>query len=435
MGMPDWTHREMKMLLLVVLSLFGCAIAGPRPDAEEVVNYRGHKVLSVTPKNEAELKVLQDLEANQHLDVDFWTDPVAVGKEVGMRVQPGEQESAVRSILDGLEVVEAVDDLQNLVDYQALSNFAVSYGRASSPVGRYARVDEIYAWLDELADKYPDNVTPFQGGVSYEGRLLKGIKVGKSAPGKPALWFHAGIHAREWVAIASNIYIIDQLLSSNDPSVKALRENLVWYILPVVNPDGYEYTHTHNRMWRKTLQPHYYFCKGADPNRNWDAAFGTTGVSSNPCSDIYPGPRAFSEPETRTLSQTIMKLKDEIKGFISFHSFSQLWLTPWAYTTTYPKDHADLMAVANEATKRLMAVHNTYWKVGPPSHILYEASGGAFDWAKAKAGIKYAYTLECRPNSMNPGFMLPASGIIPSGEETWAGVKYVAEFLVEKYGK
>lgn len=422
------------MKILLLLGLVAVAVAGPRPLDDEVADYKGHKVLSVTPKNEAELKLLQALEADDALGLDFWTDPVAVGKEVGIRVAPGEQETTLRAALEGLQVVTAIDDLQNAVDFQALSNFAVSFGRKSSPVGRYARVDEIHSWLDELVDKYPDVVTPFEGGKSFQGRPLKGIKVGKSAPGKPALWFHAGIHAREWVAIASNIYIIDQLLSSSDPSVKALRENLVWYIIPVANPDGYEYTHTHQRMWRKTLQPHSYFCKGADPNRNWDAAWGTTGVSRNPCSDIYPGPKPWSEPETRTLSHTISLLKDELKGFISFHSFSQLWLTPWAYTTKYPEDHAELMEVANEATKRLMAVHNTYWKVGPPSHILYEASGGAYDWAKMKAGIKYAYTLECRPNTMNPGFMLPASGIIPSGEETWAGVKYVAEFLVQKYG-
>jgi len=348
-------------------------------------------------------------------------------------VTPGEQESTLRAALGSMEVVEAIDDVQEVIDYQDLSNFAASFGRGSSIVGRYARVDEIHAWLDELVSKYPGVVSPFNAGKSFKGRPLKGIKVGTSAPGKPALWFHAGIHAREWVGVASCIYIIDQLLSSKDPSVKSLRENLVWYIIPVTNPDGYEYTFTNKRMWRKTVQPHSYFCKGADPNRNWDAAWGTTGVSSNPCSDIYPGPHPWSEPETRSLSQTIMSLKDELKGFISFHSFSQLWLTPWAYTTKYPSDHAELMAVANEATKRLMAVHNTYWKVGPPSHILYEASGGAYDWAKMKAGIKYAYTLECRPNRMNPGFLLPASGIIPSGEETWAGVKYVAEFLVKKY--
>lgn len=129
-----------------------------------------------------------------------------------------------------------------------------------------------------------------------------------------------------------------------------------------------------------------------------------------------------------------MSLRHEIKGYISFHAFSQLWLTPWAYTKKVPADFDDLMAVATEATNRVMARHHTSWKVGPPSHILYSASGGAFDWVKSKAGVKYAYTLECRPNTMNPGFLLPASGIIPSGEETWEGVKYVAQFILKTYG-
>jgi len=418
---------------IVLLAFLGVALGNPAKPEQ----FNGHKVISIVPKTEAELKVLKDLEHDDSLNLDFWTEPVAVGKEVGIHVTPGAQETAVLAICKehGIEHVEAIDDMQQVMDYQDLSNFAASFRRGRTIVGYYARYDEITAWLDKKIKESNGLVTPFEAGTTYQKRSIRGIKVGKSAPGKPAIWFHAGIHAREWVSIASNIYIIDQLLSSTDPTVKALRENLVWYIVPVANPDGYEYTHTNNRMWRKTVQPHSYFCKGADPNRNWDAAWGTTGVSSNPCSDIYPGPHAWSEIETKTLSQTIWSLKDELKGFISFHAFSQLWLTPWAYTTKYPEDHQELMAVANEATRRLMAVHNQSWKVGPPSHILYEASGGTYDWAKMKAGIKYAYTLECRPNTMRPGFMLPASGIIPSGEETWAGVKYVAEFLVQKYGK
>lgn len=418
-------------ILLLASALIGFAASNPA----QTKFFRGHKVLSITPKTQEDLELLKGLEANDDLDLDFWTDPIAVGKEVGIRVAPGPQEFAVREALMNMEVMDAIDDVQEVMDYQDMSNFAASYSNRGSIVGRYARIDEIHAWIDGLVSKHNGLVEPFNGGKSYEGRPLKGIKIGKSAPGKPAVWFHAGIHAREWVGIASCVYIIDQLLTSSDPSVQALRENLVWYIIPVTNPDGYEYTHTTDRMWRKTVQPQSWGCKGADPNRNWDAAWGTTGVSWNPCRETYPGPHAWSEPETRSLSQTIMSLKDELKGFISFHSFSQLWLTPWAYTTKYPADHKELMEVANEATKRLMAVHNTSWKVGPPSHILYEASGGAYDWAKMKAGVKFAYTLECRPNTMNPGFMLPASGIIPSGEETWAGVKYVAEFLVQKYGQ
>ena len=64
-----------------------------------------------------------------------------------------------------------------------------------------------------------------------------------------------------------------------DPSITRLVDKLTWYVIPVLNPDGYEYSHTTNRMWRKTLSPQNYFCKGADPNRNWDAHFGTTGDS------------------------------------------------------------------------------------------------------------------------------------------------------------
>ena len=70
----------------------------------------------------------------------------------------------------------------------------------------------------------------------------------------------------------------------------------------------------------------------------------------------------------------------------------------------------------------------------PYYHTTSFRLGGAFDWVKSKAGVKYAYTLECRPNTMNPGFLLPASGIIPSGEETWEGVKYVAQFILKTYG-
>ena len=78
------------------------------------------------------------------------------------------------------------------------------------------------------------------------------------------------------------------------------------YIVPVLNPDGYEYTFTGDRMWRKTRKPSPgNRCPGADPNRNWDSAFGTTGVSRNPCSDTYPGPHAFSGKSQGTLVQIL----------------------------------------------------------------------------------------------------------------------------------
>lgn len=49
------------------------------------------------------------------------------------------------------------------------------------------------------------------------------------------------------------------------------------------------------------------------------------------------------------------------------------------------------------------------------------AAGGADDFAKGGAGIKYSYTVELRDTGRH-GFVLPASTIIPSGEETLKGI-------------
>ena len=63
-----------------------------------------------------------------------------------------------------------------------------------------------------------------------------------------------------------------------------------WYIAPLLNPDGYEYSHTDDRMWRKNRSPPPpgSRCYGVDLNRNWDViGFGAGATSSNPCSETY----------------------------------------------------------------------------------------------------------------------------------------------------
>lgn len=52
------------------------------------------------------------------------------------------------------------------------------------------------------------------------------------------------MHAREWIGVATSTYILNQLLTSTDASIKALAENYNFYVFPVANPDGYAYTHS-----------------------------------------------------------------------------------------------------------------------------------------------------------------------------------------------
>ena len=52
-----------------------------------------------------------------------------------------------------------------------------------------------------------------------------------------------------------------------------LRKNELWFI-PVANPDGYEFTFDHERLWRKNLRDNnndgqITVVDGVDPNRNF----------------------------------------------------------------------------------------------------------------------------------------------------------------------
>ena len=36
-----------------------------------------------------------------------------------------------------------------------------------------------------------------------------------------------------------------------------------------------------------------------------------------------------------------------MKAFIDFHSYSQMWMSPWGYTKTHPKDFDDQVSEFN----------------------------------------------------------------------------------------
>ena len=110
----------------------------------------------------------------------------------------------------------------------------------------------IDSYLDYLVKTY-DFVELENIGESYEGRQMRVLKVCRSGcgNGKPALWIDGGIHAREWISPAVVTWMMKELIE-NDSKHPDLTVKLDWYILPVVNPDGYSYSITDDRFWRKT---------------------------------------------------------------------------------------------------------------------------------------------------------------------------------------
>lgn len=120
---------------------------------------------------------------------------------------------------------------------------------------------------------------------------------------KKALLVDAGIHAREWIGPATALHLIHRL--TTDPELTPLLHSIDIYMLPLVNPDGYEYTRRVNRMWRGTRSRPIgaQKCYGADPNRNFPFRWNTTGVSADSCEETYRGRKALSEIECKQLAE------------------------------------------------------------------------------------------------------------------------------------
>jgi len=400
------------MRILLCLTLL-CAVA-----AATSMSYDGSKVLRAYP---ATHKQLMKLKRWALLDerLDFWTSPVSIGSPVDFMVK----KSLVRTISYKLKKSKipftiAVENVQKLID-------EVESGRTDSAkvdFNQYNRYDAIRTFIENTAASC-SRCEIFDIGTSFEGRPMKVIKIG-AGTNKPGMFFECGIHAREWISPAVCINMINKLANDydSDSQVKEMLDRYDWYFSPVSNPDGYEFTHTNQRLWRKTRSENPgSSCRGTDPNRNWGYRWGESGSSTNPCSDIFMGSRAFSEKETANIRDFVTARADRMRMYMSVHSFGQYFLIPWSYSIEYPTDFDDLKEAGDVGANALRQVHGMTYTVGHSAVLLGATAGSSDDWAKGGANIKFAYTLELRDRGFY-GFILPADQIQPTFEEVWAAM-------------
>lgn len=130
-----------------------------------------------------------------------------------------------------------IDNVQQLIDAQRPKQRTNGHEWT-----QYHTLDEIYDWLDLLESRYPNIITPFSIGKSYEGRVIRGIKISYKT-GNDAVFIESNIHAREWITSATITYFIDELLVPRNPAVRDIAYNTDWYIIPVLNVDGFVYSH------------------------------------------------------------------------------------------------------------------------------------------------------------------------------------------------
>lgn len=412
----------MKLFLCLLLAASVAALS------IEVPNYDGYKVFSVAAVNSEQFHVLKRL----HLggEFDFWTSPKQNGFTDIMATP--DQISFLQSLLTlhGMYSTVKVENVGKIIQEEKIANLKGLNTRISFTA--YQRWSVIDAFIDELAALKPNLASVETIGQTSEGRDIKLLKVSTGGTGKKAIFVDGVHHAREWISGAVVTWFMDQLVRNSDQYADILA-NIDFYFVPVLNIDGYEFSHTNTRLWRKTRKLNSgSTCRGVDPNRNYAFHWGGEGVSTNPCSDIFLGERAFSEPETKALSDYIVNARArgvDIRAYLTVHSYGQLWLCSWGYTAgVYPPDFPELLDLGNRAAAALRVPYNTRYQVGQGADMLYGVGGASDDWAKS-IGIKYSYTLELRDTGSS-GFVLPPAQIIPTATETWEAVKVVADQVI-----
>ena len=279
--------------------------------------------------------------------------------------------------------------------------------------------DESGGIRDELvrvARENPQLVKLVSLGRTHQGRDILALKVTQGARdvpdgSRPAVLYSATQHAREWIATEVDRRLLRWYIDrwrANDRDVKRLlKDTELWFVV-VANPDGYQYTFDHERLWRKNLRDNdgdgrTTSADGVDPNRNYPEHFNydNEGSSEQLSSQTYRGPGPASEPETKALQGLLDRLKFEFQ--VNYHSYGPWLLYPngWQIGTATADDPVYYALSGNRDDPAIPG-----FRPGLSSDVLYVTNGEVNDYAHSAAGT-LAWTPELNQGCAGCGFVFP----------------------------
>jgi carboxypeptidase T len=304
--------------------------------------------------------------------------------------------------------------------------------------GDYHSYSELEADLRALESRHPGLAKIYNIGRSLEGRSLYALKVSDNVgvPEPEAQVLFLGCHhAREWISVEVPFLLGEFLLENylTDSRVRDIVDRSEVWLVPLVNPDGLEYSIHVYRYWRKNRRDNGDGSFGVDLNRNYGYEWGcdNSGSSPTPESGVYRGPEAFSERETAAIRDFF--LLNNFQALVSYHSFGQVIYYPWGYARR-PVENAERMkALAAGMSQRIQEVAGTVYQQGQSSLLSYLTNGDTTDWAFGFYGIP-AYTIELEPpDERQGGFFNAESEILPIFNDNLPAALYLIEDCINRY--
>ncbi len=302
--------------------------------------------------------------------------------------------------------------------------------------GAYHSTLEMDTDLRLLERDHPGLARVVEIGGSLEGRRILALKISDNAAeneAEPAVLFLGCHHAREWISVEVPFLFGRYLLENYDlvPEVRDLVDSSEIWIVPIVNPDGLEYSIHVYRYWRKNRRANADGTFGVDINRNYGYRWGydNEGSSGVPASDLYRGPAPFSEPETAAVRDLFMER--DFRAVVSYHSYSQIILYPWGYTTAPAPREAELRTIAETMSGLIAAVDGTVYAAGQASSALYTTNGDTVDWTYSVAGAP-SYTIELPPVDVDGGgFFNDESAIATVFAENLPAMLHLTRYAID----
>src|SRR5690606_33646121 len=286
----------------LILGLCGLALApavaqqgpaaAPQAQARDAEPYRGHALVQVDRASPREaLAIFQ-------ITDDIWTHSARAGEPLVFRVTP-----EPRQRLEGLGIAHrvVVEDLQDAVEAERARIQAAVAGDGVEWYEEYKTYDEHKQWAQEFAAASGGLASFEIVGPSLEEREIYAVRIDEPAadPERPVILIIGGQHAREWVSPMTTMWLVVQRAGSDRRAVQ-LREKFEFVLVPIMNPDGYQYTWDERRLWRKIRRDNGGGSFGVDLNRKWGHQWGGEGSSGRGRDETFRGTGPFSEPELQS---------------------------------------------------------------------------------------------------------------------------------------
>ncbi|UPW20396.1 peptidase [Agarivorans sp. TSD2052] len=250
---------------------------------------------------------------------------------------------------------------------------------------QYTSYKETMAFLDQAMAEYPDLIRVQSIGETWEGRpiLLATISLGlANADSKPALLYTGTIHAREWIGIELANSFIKYILDNHqfNPKLQQALSRNTLYIVPCLNPDGFEFSRTHFSFWRKNRRNNGDGTFGVDLNRNFGTRFKRRNDTN---ATTYGGPEAFSEPETRAI-RDFVDAHSNITVALDYHSQGNVFFPAHKFNHEAEVDTTDLNTLCANMAHEINKVSGTKYGIhrGKPPTNLINGSGREYYYDK-----------------------------------------------------